>query len=41
MRAFEQIRETWDHDSLEAVALIDAGDRVVGRHTLAWCGPRA
>ena len=36
VRGFEDLRETWDSDSLENVRLIDAGDRVVARHT--WRG---
>ena len=41
MRQFEQLRETWDADTLEPISdFIDAGDRVVVRLDLAWRGPR-
>jgi ketosteroid isomerase-like protein len=33
---FEQIRETWDTDAMEAVSFTDAGDRVIVR--LLWRG---
>jgi ketosteroid isomerase-like protein len=33
MRLFYALRETWDEDTLEAVSLIDAGDRILVRHT--------
>ncbi len=34
---FEQLRETWDTDTLEAISdLIEAGERVVVRQL--WCG---
>ena len=36
VRGFEQLRATWDRDTLENVHLIDAGDRIVGRAT--WRG---
>jgi ketosteroid isomerase-like protein len=37
VRWFEQLRETWDSDSVELVGdFIDAGDRVVVRHI--WRG---
>jgi ketosteroid isomerase-like protein len=29
MQVFEQLRETWDRDTLERVSLSNAGDRVV------------
>ena len=32
MRTFEQLRETWDSDTLEPISLIDLGDRVLARH---------
>src|SRR4029078_7353270 len=37
MREFEQLREAWDADTIEAISeFIDAGDRVVVR--VAWRG---
>jgi ketosteroid isomerase-like protein len=33
---FEQLRETWDADTLEPISLIDAGDRVAVRQI--WRG---
>jgi ketosteroid isomerase-like protein len=33
MRLFEGLREPWEEDTLEPASLIDAGDRVVARHT--------
>ena len=36
MRAFEQLRATWDSDTLEPVSVIDLGDRVLVRHI--WHG---
>ena len=36
VRGFEELRATWDRDTLENVHLIDAGDRIVGRAT--WRG---
>jgi ketosteroid isomerase-like protein len=36
IRGFKILREAWDRDTLEDVRLIDAGDRVVARHT--WRG---
>ena len=38
MRQLQQMRETWDADSLEPISdFIDAGDRVVVRSTgVAW-----
>jgi ketosteroid isomerase-like protein len=36
MRLFGELRATWDDDILEVVNLIDAGDRVLSRHT--WHG---
>jgi ketosteroid isomerase-like protein len=36
MRLFEELRRTWDEDTLEQISLIDAGDRVVSRHS--WHG---
>ena len=33
---FERIRQTWDAEALEAISLIDGGDRVVARW--AWRG---
>jgi ketosteroid isomerase-like protein len=34
MRQLEQLRETWDADALEAISIVDAGDRVAVR--LVW-----
>src|SRR5215212_10366586 len=36
IRSFEELREAWDADALEAISFIDAGDRVVVR--LVWRG---
>jgi ketosteroid isomerase-like protein len=39
MRQWEQIRETWDSDALEAIGdFIDAADRVVVRHIYRGAG---
>jgi uncharacterized protein len=39
MRQFEQVRETWNSDALEAIGdLIDAADRVVVRHIYRGAG---
>jgi ketosteroid isomerase-like protein len=36
MQVFEQLRETWDRDTLEGVSLSNAGDRVVASYV--WRG---
>jgi ketosteroid isomerase-like protein len=36
VRAFVQLRETWDSDTLEPISFIDLGDRVLARHI--WHG---
>jgi ketosteroid isomerase-like protein len=36
MQVFEQLRATWDRDTLEGVSLINAGDRVVASYV--WRG---
>jgi ketosteroid isomerase-like protein len=39
MRQFEQVRETWTSDALEAIGdFIDAADRVVVRHIYRGAG---
>ena len=35
-RFFEQLRDTWDTGEMEAISLIDAGDRVIARYR--WTG---
>ena len=35
-RFFEQLRDTWDTGEMEAISLIDAGDRVIAR--FRWTG---
>ena len=36
MRVWEQLRETWDADTVEPISFIDGGDRVVVR--MVWRG---
>ena len=36
MRAWKQLRETWDADTVEPISFVDAGDRVIVR--LNWHG---
>jgi ketosteroid isomerase-like protein len=36
MRTFEQLRQTWDSDTLEIISSIDLGDRVLTRYL--WRG---
>jgi hypothetical protein len=36
MRTFEQLRETWDSDTLEIISSIDLGERVLTRYL--WRG---